>query len=174
MSRKQRTISPWLFIGLPERWTLCSLRGFISIFCLSLSLSLSALSGLWQAGESEMSKSCWNLQWWADRFSCGLKKGKRRGIEARIRKLGKNVSDSVSLIVSVFLLNLWSSPIWLTWTTTVKAKFNSHHYLQWQCANFIIRSTSITYIGNEKSLLVTNYRHRHGILSNVQICLNKV
>lgn len=68
MSWRQRSVSPWLFIGLPERWTLCSLRGFISTF----SPSPSALSGLWQAGrEWDVEELAENLtQQWADRFRC--------------------------------------------------------------------------------------------------------
>lgn len=72
MSGRQRSISPWLFIGLPERWTLCYERIHQYILSLLLSLSLSRSVSLFhylslpsaifdRQGESEMSKSCWKI-----------------------------------------------------------------------------------------------------------------
>lgn len=111
MSRRQRSVSPWLFIGLPERWTLCSLRGFISTF----SPSPSGLSGLWQAEcEWDVEELAENPpQRCADRLRCELRK--RRRMEGKMRIWGMNASllkPSNCLFLGFFFCS-WSCTSWL-------------------------------------------------------------
>lgn len=171
MSGRQRSISPWLFIGLPERWTLCSVRGFISTFSLSLTLSLAlsfslslcpqrSLTGRARvrcrraAGKFSAIQS-WQVQVW-------VKEGRVwEGWRGRIRKCKDIRKECIPFSNSVILfLSLWSRTSWLTWTMTVKSAYNSHHYLlsaqQSQAmtvCTFIKRSAGVTCILNENPQL---------------------
>lgn len=172
MSRRQRSISPWLFIGLPERWTLCSVRGFISTsprplpllqscsparsLCPQRSLTGRARVRCWRAAGKFSAIESWQVQVWVKegREREG-EKGRDAGTDEEMQGRGRNECNYLSNSAIIFSCWFYEAALLTSYELWLLNPYTSHtitssvpcRFIHWQHSTFIGKTASVTSMG---------------------------